>query len=59
MATHPPMKPPQTSFALGMPLQRAIPSMAAPLALAGATSGSAVKIVPGGKRTRDFTHVVF
>lgn len=53
-ATHPPVKS-QTQVSIGMPLQRTLPSMTAPLALAtagmgvGASGGGPVKAtVPGG-----------
>lgn len=64
LATHPPMKPPGT-LAIGMPLQRTLPSMTAPLAMATAglagfappglqqqqTSGPVRETVLGGKIT--------
>ena len=54
-ATHPPVRPPNPSSALGMPLQRVLPSMTAPLALATATPGT-VKHVPGGVMTTAVQH---
>ena len=51
-ATHPPTKP-HSNLAIGMPLQRTLPSMTAPLALAAsaAATGPIRSVVPGGTMT--------
>ncbi|XP_059087276.1 voltage-dependent L-type calcium channel subunit beta-2-like [Tigriopus californicus] len=54
-ATHPPARPANVTSALGMPLQRALPSMTAPIALAAAMPGTA-KSVPGGTMTTASVH---